>query len=129
MSQEIKTAISKVDDNLQQNNKEEDFSFVVEDLINNDSFKAASASNFITLISRKYNISNDNARNCLKEAIKELENEAATKPIEKEKPKEKLNGESGFFYKNSYSEESASNKDAMDSLCSLASYNRLMFNL
>lgn len=83
--------------------------------------------NFISKISKTYNVSFQEARTCLKLAIKQLE---ANDVQVEQKQEEKLYAQSGYFYPQSYSQNSVnSKKDGMDSLSSLSSYNRLMFGL
>ena len=83
---------------------------------------------FISKISKTYGVSFQEARTCLKLAIKQLE---ADKTQNQESQKEKLYAQSGYFYPSSYSQTNAFSKpkDGMDSLSSLGSYNRLMFGL
>lgn len=84
--------------------------------------------NFISKISKTYNISFQEARTCLKLAIKQIE--ASDVQVER-KQEEKLYAQSGYFYPQSYSQNLSMTKpkDGMDSLSSLGSYNRLMFGL
>lgn len=84
--------------------------------------------NFISKISKTYNISFQEARTCLKLAIKQLE---ATNSEDAPKQTEKLYAQSGYFYPQGYTQNNSFSKpkDGMDSLSSLGSYNRLMFGL
>lgn len=84
--------------------------------------------NFISKISKTYNVSFQEARTCLKLAIKQLE---ANDVQVEQKQEEKLYAQSGYFYPQGYSETSYTSKpkDGMDSLSSLSNYNRLMFGL
>lgn len=83
--------------------------------------------NFISKISKTYNVSYQEAKTCLKLALKQLE---AKETQSQEKPKEQLYAQSGYFYPQGYSQNTITqNKDGMDSLSSLSNYNRLMFGL
>ena len=84
--------------------------------------------NFISRISKTYGISFQEAKTCLKLAVKQLEAENRQETPQQE---EKLYAQSGYFYPSSYSQNSSMTKpkDGMDSLSSLGSYNRLMFGL
>lgn len=83
--------------------------------------------NFISKISKTYSISYQEARTCLKLALKQLEAQDKQK---EEAPKEQLYAQSGYFYPQGYTKTTATKpKDGMDSLSSLGNYNRLMFGL
>ena len=110
----------------QEQNRFEPCEKVVEMLVEKGLPSSFSPSNFISKIAKSYGLSQQEARTCLKLAVKQLE--ATSK--QEEKPKEKLNGQMGYFYPNSYSEQKNTiEKDGMDSLASLGNYNRLMFGL
>lgn len=101
---------------------------IVDELIEQGLPSSFVPENFITKISKTYNISFQEARTCLKLAIKQLESDKAQN---QENQKEKLYAQSGYFYPQGYSQTSTFSKpkDGMDSLSSLGSYNRLMFGL
>ena len=102
---------------------------IVEELIEQGLPKTFSPDGFITKISKTYGISFQEAKTCLKLAIKQLEAQkaqVATSPVQEE-----LYAQSGYFYPQGYNQNNATKKqkDGMDSLSSLGSYNRLMFGL
>ncbi|MBQ4645870.1 MAG: hypothetical protein IJB79_00830 [Candidatus Gastranaerophilales bacterium] len=84
--------------------------------------------NFISKISKTYGISFQEAKTCLKLAVKQLE---ANGTQEQATQGEQLYAQSGYFYPQGYSQANSMTKpkDGMDSLSSLGSYNRLMFGL
>lgn len=83
--------------------------------------------NYIKKIAAEYGLTEQEARTCLKLAVKHLEDESKVE----EKNEEKLYAQSGYFYPNSYTQQHNKPKkaDGMDSLSSLGSYNRLMFGI
>ena len=101
---------------------------IVDELIEQGLPSSFVPENFISKISKTYGVSFQEARTCLKLAIKQLE---ADKTQNQESQKEKLYAQSGYFYPSSYSQTNAFSKpkDGMDSLSSLGSYNRLMFGI
>ena len=102
---------------------------IVDELIEQGLPSSFVPENFITKISKTYNVSLQEARTCLKLAIKQLE---ADKVPNQDLSKEKLYAQSGYFYPQGYSQNnvfSTKPKDGMDSLSSLGSYNRLMFGI
>ena len=101
---------------------------IVDDLLEQGLPSSFVPENFISKISKTYNVSLQEARTCLKLAIKQLE---IDKTQNQEPEKEKLYAQSGYFYPSSYSQNRAFSKpkDGMDSLSSLGSYNRLMFGI
>ena len=84
--------------------------------------------NFIGKIAENYGITYQEAKTCLKLATKQLE---LDKSQQTQKQEEKLYAQSGYFYPQGYTQNKTTSKpqDGMDSLSSLASYNRLMFGL
>lgn len=100
---------------------------IVDSLVEQGLPKAFSPDNYISKIAKVYGITSQEARTCLKLAIKQLEADSKT-DVKKE---EKLYAQSGYFYPGSESQKSSISKprDGMDSLSSLGSYNRLMFGL
>lgn len=123
--------IAKYDEkNLQSNdsNRFSDCEQIVDTLVNEGLPKAFCPDTYITRIAKAFNITTQEARTCLKLAVKQLE--AAEKPKE-EKVEEKLYAQSGYFYPSSSSSQKNATKtiDGMDSLSSLGAYNRLMFGL
>ena len=101
---------------------------IVEELVEQGLPAVYSPELFITGISRDYGISYQEARTCLKMAIKQIE--AENNKISEEKSQEKLYAQSGYFYPQGYTKTNSTKpKDGMDSLSSLGSYNRLMFGI
>ena len=101
---------------------------IVEELVEQGLPTSFVPENFISRISKTYGISFQEAKTCLRMAVKQLE---AENKQEEPKQEEKLYAQSGYFYPSSYSQNSSMTKpkDGMDSLSSLGSYNRLMFGL
>lgn len=101
---------------------------IVEDLVEQGIPTTFTPDNFISRISKTYGISFQEAKTCLKLAVKQLEAENKQETSNQE---EKLYAQSGYFYPQGYSQNSINKreKDGMDSLSSLGSYNRLMFGL
>ncbi|MBR5303255.1 MAG: hypothetical protein IKU37_00325 [Candidatus Gastranaerophilales bacterium] len=101
---------------------------IVEELVEQGLPTSFVPENFISRISKIYGISFQEAKTCLKLAVKQLE---AENKQEEPKQEEKLYAQSGYFYPSGYSQNSSMTKpkDGMDSLSSLGSYNRLMFGL
>ena len=100
---------------------------VVDSLVEQGLPSTFNPTNYIKKIASEYGLTEQEARTCLKLAVKHLEAESEVE----EKSNEKLYAQSGYFYPNSYSEPINKNKkaDGMDSLSSLGSYNRLMFGI
>lgn len=101
---------------------------IVEDLVEQGLPKTFVPENFISKISKTYGISFQEAKTCLKLAVKQLE---ANNSQEHASQGEQLYAQSGYFYPSGYSQKTSMTKpkDGMDSLSSLGSYNRLMFGL
>ena len=101
---------------------------VVENLVEQGLPNNFTHHNFLIRIAKVYGISLQEARTCLKLAVKQLE---ATSKTQEEEPQEERYAQSGYFYPSGYSQpnKTTSKKDGMDSLSSLGSYNRLMFGL
>lgn len=82
---------------------------------------------FISKISNTYNVTAQEAKTCLKLAIKKLEG-AEEKP---QKQEELRYAQCGYFYptRNETTNKALKHNDGMDSLSSLGAYNRLMFGI
>jgi hypothetical protein len=103
---------------------------IVEELVEQGLPSSFVPGNFISKIATNYGISFQEAKTCLRMAVKQMEaNQATTEQIEK--PEEKLYAQSGYFYPQGYTREKNTTRpnDGMDSLSSLGSYNRLMFGI
>ncbi len=118
---------NEVNHQTQDLNRFEDCEKVVDILVEQGLPKVFNPDNFISKIASNFNLTTQEARTCLKLAISQLE--TANKP--KEKEEEKRYAQSNYFYAQGYNTLSnpKAKQDGMDSLSSLASYNRLMFNL
>ena len=81
---------------------------------------------FISKVSKAYGINYQEARTCVKMAVKQLEKDNGTGSSN-----EILNGQTGYFWKTGYTTSSTfkSKNDGMDSLSSLGSYNKLIFGI
>ena len=87
--------------------------------------------NYISKVSQQYGISYQEAKTCLRMAVKQLEANQAQNNQKTKKPQEQLYGQCGYYYPQGYtkSENTTRPDDGMDSLSSLGSYNRLMFGI
>ena len=91
--------------------------------------RAFSPSNFINRIAQNNDISTQEARECLKEAIEQLEarnKEKVTKTYDSE---EKVYAQSGYFYPRENNINTAVKNDGMDSLVAFSNFQRLRFGL
>lgn len=95
---------------------------VVEALVEQGLPKSFSPVNYINKIAKVYGINLQEARTCLKLAVKQLESNVNSE----DKKEDELNGMCGYYYPSGYT---SSKKDGMDSLSSLGSYNKLMFGI
>ena len=103
---------------------------IVEELVEQGLPNSFVPGNFISKIATNYGISFQEAKTCLRMAVKQLEaNQETTAQIEK--PEEKLYAQCGYFYPQGYTREKNTTRpnDGMDSLSSLGNYNRLMFGI
>jgi len=91
--------------------------------------RAFSPINFVNRIAESYGISINDARECLKEAIKQLETAEKTQNQKAEKSDEKLYAQSGYFYPQAQSKVENQEKDGMDSLIAFGSFQKLKFGL
>lgn len=117
-------AISKYDEKSQaqtDSNRFETCEAVVEDLVHQGLPRVYSPATFISKIAKFYGITPQEARTCLKLAVKQLESSRASEAPKQEE--EQRYAQSGYFYPS----QNNNKKDGMDSLSSLGSYNRLMF--
>ena len=100
---------------------------IVDDLIEQGMPKTFAPENFISKIAQTYGISFQEARTCLKLAVKQLE---VSEQETKEESQDTMYAQSGYFYPQGYSQtNSIKQNDGMDSLLSLGSYNKMMFGL
>ena len=128
MTQQVNSIQAQNDSNAQvsDSNRFATCEEIVDELVEQGLPSSFVPDNFISKISKTYNVSYQEAKTCLKLAMKQLE----ANKLEKEKPQDKLYAQSGYFYPQGYSQNTISqHKDGMDSLSSLSSYNRLMFGL
>ncbi len=95
---------------------------IVEILVEQGLPETYSSANYINKIAKVYGINLQEARTCLKLAVKQLESKTS---VEDDKDDE-LNAKCGYYYPSGYT---SSKKDGMDSLSFLGSYNRLMFGI
>ena len=128
---EIKNFATLEDNNLQtqETNRFAICEDVVDTLVEQGLPSSFNPDNFISRIANAYNLTTQEARTCLKLAIKQIELSEVKENSDKKE--EKLYAQSGYFYPSGYSQpnKTTSKKDGMDSLSSLGSYNRLMFGL
>ena len=129
MTQVEKIQLNK-DNELQQGeqNSFEVCEQIVNELVDGNLPNSFNPDTFILKISNTYNITQNEARTCLKLAVKQLENQKET--IQKQD--ELRYAQSGYFYptrkKDSINQPQKHN-DGMDSLSSLGAYNKLMFGI
>ena len=131
MTQQVNATVQKQSDINAQNGDLNRFlacEEIVDELVEQGLPSSFVPQNFISRISQTYGISYQEARTCLRMAVKQIE---ADNKQEETRQEETLYAQSGYFYPSSYSESSSITKpkDGMDSLSSLGSYNRLMFGL
>ena len=82
--------------------------------------------NLISKISKNYNISFEEAKTCLKLAVKQNN----TTEEKEETPTEELYAQSGYYYPSSYSKQNQTQvRDGMDSLSMLGAYNQVTFKI
>ncbi len=98
---------------------------IVDALVEQGLSKNFNPDTYMDKISKAYGINIQEARTCLKLAIRQLESE---KTNQKDST-EKLNAQSEYFYPSYTKNKTNSKHDGMDSLTSLANYNRLMFQI
>jgi len=101
---------------------------IVDTLVQEGLPKAFNPDNYIQKISKKYNLTQQEARTCIKLAIKQLE----LKDNKEESKGEILNAQTGYFYPTESKKttlSSCNKQDGMDSLSSFAAYNQMMFGL
>lgn len=129
MSKHINIVQAQIESNSQvvESNRFSDCEQIVDELVEKGLPSTFVPDNFISKISKTYNITYQEARTCLKLALKQLEQNQA----QEEASSEKLNGQCGYFYPQGYTKNTNTTRpnDGMDSLASLSSYNRLMFGL
>jgi len=128
MTQQVNSIQAQNDNNaiVNDSNRFSTCEEIVDELVEQGLPSSFAPDNFISKISKTYNVSYQEAKTCLKLAMKQLE---ASKS-EEEKPKDKLYAQSGYFYPQGYTQNPTSRlNDGMDSLSSLSSYNKLMFGI
>ena len=100
---------------------------IVKALVEQGLPRAFSPSNYINRIAQTYGISTTDARECLKEAVEQLENAAKDKVQTQDD--ETLYAQSGYFYPAVQTTSPVKERDGMDSLVAFGSYQRLAFGL
>ena len=126
---EIKNFATLEDNNLQtqETNRFAICEDVVDTLVEQGLPSSFNPDNFISRIANAYNLTTQEARTCLKLAIKQIELSEVKENSDKKE--EKLYAQSGYFYPNSSLPVKNHKSDGMDRLSSLGSYNQLMFGL
>ena len=104
---------------------------IVEELVERGLPTSYVPANFISKIATNYGISFQEAKTCLRMAVKQLEANQAQNNQQTQKPQEQLYAQCGYYYPQGYtkSENATRPDDGMGSLSSLGSYNRLMFGI
>ena len=102
---------------------------VVNTLIHQGLPRVFNPNNFISRIAQDYNISKDDARECLKEAVDNLEAKRNEKIKSSNQNKDIAFGNSGYFYPEKQTIEADMKKDGMDSLSAFGTFQRLRFGL
>ncbi len=100
---------------------------IVETLVEQGLPRVFSPTSYINKIAENYGISLQDARECLKEAVEQLEY-AAKEKVQKQDD-EKLYAQSGYFYPSQTTSIKNEKKDGMDSLVAFGSFQRLKFGL
>ena len=100
---------------------------IVETLVEQGLPRVFSPTNYINRIAEDYGISIKDARECLKDAIEQLEDAAKEKA--KKQDDEKLYAQSGYFYPSQSTSIKNEKRDGMDSLVAFGSFQRLKFGL
>ena len=130
MTQQVHSLQNKNDNNAQvgDSNRFLACEEIVDELVERGLPSSFVPENFISRIQKTYGISYQEAKTCLRLAVKQLE---ASSQQSVNQPEEKLYAQSGYFYPQGYTQVQPATrpKDGMDSLSSLGSYNRLMFGL
>ena len=98
---------------------------VVKALVEQGLPRAFNPSTFISRIADNFNISKEEARNCLKAAINQLE--CKEKAVKQQNDDEKMYAESGYFYPTNPVAQGS--EDGMKNLSAFGNYNRLVFGL
>ena len=101
---------------------------VVDTLVQEGLPKAFNPDNYIQKIAKNFNLTAQEARTCLKLAIKQLE----LKEQKTEDKTEILNAQVGYYYPSQSKQaelSSCNKKDGMDNLSAYAAYNQMMFGL
>ncbi len=108
---------------------------IVRGLVNTSLPATYNPDTFISKIAQKNNISQSQARGCLLEAIKILEEQKpkSNKEVEKNEAQDDYEPENtnndAYFWRYGYTKTTNFHNDGMDSLSSLSSYNKLMFGI
>jgi len=136
---QIQNIVSNKTDNIStnQNDSRASISYdeIVSNLVTQGLPQAFNPNTYLAKIATNYNISKDEARNCLKLAIKELEKERQTRTQTKtvKENNDVPFAQSGYFYPrettSSLSLKQPIKNDGMDNLNSFGSYNKLMFGI
>ncbi len=99
---------------------------IVETLVEQGLPRVFSPTNYINKIAENYGISVKDARECLKDAVAQLE--FVSKEKTQKEDDEKLYAQSGYFYPSQMTTTN-SEKDGMDSLVAFGSFQKLKFGL
>ena len=129
MTQQLQAIQAQNDSNAQvsDSNRFSTCEEIVDELVEQGLPSSFVPDNFISKISKTYNVSYQEARTCLKLAMKQLE---ANQTQTQDNQKDKLYAQSGYFYPQGYTQNPNSKlNDGMDSLSSLSNYNKLMFGI
>ena len=106
---------------------------IINALVNQGLPSAFNPNNYINKIAENYGISTQEARQCLKEAVDNLEFVAKAKgqKEKEEQDNEKLYAQSGYFYPSQTLKpiNKSEKQDGMDSLVDFASFQKLKFGL
>ncbi len=132
MTQVNNVAVNKVEVSGQKEADETvNYDQIVENLVAGGLPVAFNPNTYLNKIASNYDITLQDARVCLKLAIKELENknENKSKTQELKEDTKEFYAQSGYYYPSSSKEVQKTEKDGMDNLNSFGTYNRLMFNI
>ena len=101
---------------------------IVNTLVEQGLPRVFSPSNYINRIAKDYGITIQDARDCLKEALDQIENNTKKAETQNQQDEEELYAQSGYFYPQNRPITNKK-KDGMDSLSAYGTFQRLKFGL
>ncbi len=141
MSQVQNISVSSQEGINQNSQQTVSYDEIVNNLVTQGLPQAFNPNTYLSRIAADYNISEKDARNCLKLAIKELEKARNEKParvevqtpsqteVEAEHEEPEVFAQCGYFYPRESKAHISLKQDGMDNLNAYGCYNRLMFGI